>query len=97
MRTSTENHISQAREHQSTDVRQGEQEKCWFRSERFFTVDHQWYFTTREHVDVGPFSSREAAEHALSLFIDCVEKQETTVEHAVLVAKQGNWAVVGFH
>ncbi|MEO0442966.1 MAG: DUF6316 family protein [Pseudomonadota bacterium] len=82
---------------QMTKVRKGEQDKFRFRSDRFFTIDSQWYFTTREGVDVGPFDSRDMAANALTIFIDCVEKQGSTVERAISIAKQGNWAVVGFH
>jgi len=81
----------------SLEVRGEEQDKFWFRSDRFFTADKQWYFTTRENRDVGPYASREDAEHGLELFIDCVEKQKTEVEHAILIAQQGDWAVAMFH
>ncbi|MGH1486064.1 MAG: DUF6316 family protein [Cellvibrionaceae bacterium] len=82
---------------EASETRQGEEDKFWFRSDRFFSVGNDWYFTTREHQDVGPFGSRDDAVHGLELFIECVQKQQTSVEHAISVAKQGDWAVVGFH
>ena len=82
---------------ESTETRRGEQDKFWFRSDRFFSVGNDWYFTTREQRDVGPFGSREDAAHGLALFIECIEQQNTSVEHAISVAEQGDWAVVGFH
>jgi len=32
------------------------------RSERVFGAGGQWYFQTREGIDVGPYPTREAAE-----------------------------------
>ncbi|MFT6388587.1 MAG: hypothetical protein ACJAUP_001970 [Cellvibrionaceae bacterium] len=81
----------------SLEVRGDEQDKFWFRSDRFFNADNQWYFTTRENRDVGPYFSREEAEHGLELFIDCVEKQQAGVEYAVSIAQHGDWAVAMFH
>ncbi len=36
--------------------------KTWFRSERVFNSDGQWYFHTRESIDVGPYESQFDAE-----------------------------------
>lgn len=36
-----------------------------FRSDRFFSSQGEWYFTTREGVTLGPFESRELAQAAL--------------------------------
>ncbi len=36
----------------------------FFRSDRFVQSNGQWYFTTREHLEVGPFLSRHAAVRA---------------------------------
>jgi hypothetical protein len=45
-------------------VRDGEGQKTWYRSERFFHVDGVWLFATREGIDVGPFDSElEAKQH----------------------------------
>jgi hypothetical protein len=33
-------------------VRRDEENKHWFRSDRFIIIDHKWYFTTRENRDV---------------------------------------------
>ena len=34
-----------------------------------FSVGSEWYFTTREGDDVGPFETKQEAEEALSLFL----------------------------
>ncbi len=41
-----------------TSVRKGEECKTWIRSERFFTVDGAWFFSTREGIDVGPYTTK---------------------------------------
>ncbi|MFK7912701.1 MAG: DUF6316 family protein [Pseudomonadales bacterium] len=43
-------------------VRGAEQAKTWFRSERVFLSNNEWYFHTREGVDVGPYPSQFEAE-----------------------------------
>lgn len=77
-------------------TRKGEVAKFWYRSDRFIKIDNQWYFTTRENREVGPFESRAAAEHGLGIFIECICKYESTVEHAISTATQGEWAVTFF-
>ena len=52
-----------------TQIRKGEATSHPFRSERMFSIGHEWFFATREGVDKGPFLSREQAESALSDFI----------------------------
>ncbi len=68
------------------DVREGEVNKFWFRSDRFFSVENNWYFTTREKRDVGPFPNRDDAAQGLSLFIDCRKDPNNDIDHAVSVA-----------
>ncbi|WP_198292182.1 DUF6316 family protein [Teredinibacter turnerae] len=52
------------------NVRRGESEdRVWYRSERFFRADGQWYFSTREGVEVGPYPSRSSAANGLKLYI----------------------------
>lgn len=43
-------------------ARRNEQPKTWFRSDRVFLSNGQWYFHTREGVDVGPYDSQFEAE-----------------------------------
>ncbi len=51
------------------DVRQGESDKIWFRSERYLQIGNDWYFLTRENTQEGPFESRAAAERELNYYI----------------------------
>jgi hypothetical protein len=43
-------------------ARAGERRHTGNRSERVFTSNGQWYFRTREGVDVGPYESQFEAE-----------------------------------
>jgi hypothetical protein len=43
-------------------ARQDEVQRTWFRSERVFLRDGDWYFHTREGVDMGPYQSQFEAE-----------------------------------
>ncbi|AZT82667.1 hypothetical protein EHN06_03410 [Marinobacter sp. NP-4(2019)] len=51
------------------DVRKGEQERNWFRSDRFTTINGQWFFQTREGTFEGPFDSVNEAQMELLLFL----------------------------
>lgn len=54
-------------------LNRGSEELCsYFRCGRFFTVGHEWYVTTREGEDMGPYLYRVEAEIALVKFVaDC--------------------------
>jgi hypothetical protein len=41
-----------------------------FRSGRFFNIDGEWYFATRESPGHGPFIDRASAEEACRRFVD---------------------------
>lgn len=42
--------------------RKDETAKTWFRSERLFRSNAQWFFNTREGIAVGPYQDKFAAE-----------------------------------
>ncbi len=73
--------------------RVGEADKFWFRSNRFFKVETQWYFTTRENLNVGPFVTKKDAVDGLDLFINCIEEQKRDVNYVIEVAKNGERSV----
>jgi len=71
--------------------RDTEESRVWFRSERvFFTGQAQWYFQTREGVDVGPYDSQSEAEIEAGLLKEllsgCVTAQDVkaTIREFVL-------------
>ena len=41
-----------------------------FRTDRYFCASGDWFFTTREDRDFGPFVSREHAEMALTRYLE---------------------------
>jgi hypothetical protein len=43
-------------------IRKNEQPKTWFRCERFYRCNEQWFFHTREGIAVGPYRTRFEAE-----------------------------------
>ena len=44
-------------------------EKYFFQAERFFSANKQWYFSTRDTADHGPFNSRPIAEDELNIYL----------------------------
>lgn len=52
--------------------RLGETGNIPFRSERFFTIADQWYFSTREGFDSGPYTNKERASEGLKRFLKVV-------------------------
>ncbi len=51
------------------EIRCGESGNTHFRTARFFCISGDWYFSTRENLQVGPFSNRDEAEGELMLFL----------------------------
>lgn len=53
-----------------TNPRKGEQDiPITFRTSRFFAIGTDWYFSTREGIDQGPYQSKELAKEAVTEFI----------------------------
>jgi hypothetical protein len=44
------------------EQRRDEEPRVWFRSDRVFRVDEEWFIHTREGIAVGPYSDRFAAD-----------------------------------
>ena len=66
-------------------VRHGEENKSWFRSDRFYHTNEGWWFQTRENTEQGPFSSHHDAEAELSLYIRQINVYETMFEKETLI------------
>ena len=43
------------------------------RSKRFFKLADDWYFITRENINLGPYRSYEQAAQAAATFVDFIE------------------------
>ncbi len=43
--------------------------KNFFKTDRTFLINGQWYYSTREGIDQGPFESKQDAENEIALYI----------------------------
>lgn len=78
------------------NVRNGEADKHWYRSDRFFKANGAWYFTTREQIDIGPFGTVESAAQGLSLFIKNIQSGLSSDKAAAAIAVNGQWATTNY-
>jgi len=46
------------------------EDRHWFRSDRFFTSDGAWFFTTRENANFGPFTRFPDAQQSLRRYLE---------------------------
>lgn len=69
------------------NCRKGENSKTWFRMERFFAIGVDWYVSTREHTNLGPFKSKLAAEQALVRYIIDLKNNRKPASQVVKPAK----------
>ncbi len=42
--------------------RKNERPRAWFRSDRVFSSEGRWYFSTREGIELGPWNSHAEAD-----------------------------------
>ena len=54
-----------------------QQQRTWFRCDRFFNEGTNWYFTTRENTVEGPFSSHSEAETGLMMYLRDMKARES--------------------
>lgn len=80
---------------QEIPTRAGERPRLWYRSNRFFSADGFWYFTTREGIDVGPYDSRRAAERDSERLIRLLGDLETE-EARILTIREYMARPVGY-
>jgi len=65
--------------------RSGETPRVWFRTNRFFSVGGQWYFATRETLDVGPYATRAGAERDALRLLDILRVTRTLPERRLVI------------
>jgi len=57
--------------------RTGDRENThFFRSQRLFAVNDQWYFSTRERLDQGPYATRAEAEQEMLAYTKIFKKHQ---------------------
>lgn len=54
----------------------GDKEKTFFQMERFVSMNGEWFYTTREGEERGPFVSRSDAEGDLISYIRHLDQME---------------------
>ncbi len=67
------------------DGRKNETPKLWFRSDRVFRSDGNWFFYTREGVEVGPYNTQFEAEVESSLLINRLRGEPDMEEHLRII------------
>ena len=73
----------------SIDNRSGEKGEPPIRSDRFFSAQGDWYFSTREGAPIGPFDYKEEAQQGLQDFLEFMQLAEPKTLsrlHAALTA-----------
>jgi len=56
--------------------RNGENGEVPIRSDRFFSAQGEWYFSTREGNPIGPFDDKEEAQQGLHDFLEFMDLAE---------------------
>lgn len=56
-------------------TRTGEFEVTHYRTGRFFCISSEWYFSTRENLQIGPFSNQDDAELELMDFLRHIQQE----------------------
>jgi len=78
------------------EFRRGEEERVWYRFERFYRTSDGWFFTTREGSEVGPFANRHLAENGARIFLDSIRKRHVVGTYASQLAMSGLWATTHY-
>ena len=76
------------------DHRKDEPATPHFRAERFFNSNGLWYFATRENIDVGPYSSRNAAETGadeLARLLELVSRDTDAARRVIAEYQSSVW------
>ena len=79
------------------NIRDGEESKLWFRSDRLFKIVDKWFFSTRDDQDVGPFNSRVEAARALGAFIFCTLNYGKSAGYAISHSLKDEWGTAIVH
>ena len=68
--------------------RKKEEPRTWFRSERVFLADGQWFFHTREGVDVGPYQSQFEAEIEAGMLRELIRERAAKGDASISVIRE---------
>lgn len=56
------------------------------RTDRFFAVNANWFFTTREGAAIGPYTTKFDAQTGLSNFIEFIQKAEDNMRQSFVAS-----------
>lgn len=56
--------------------------KVPLRTDRFFAVNANWFFSTREGAAIGPYTTKTEAQVGLSDFIEFIQKAEDNIRQS---------------
>ncbi len=68
-------------------VRDGEGYRYWYRTDRIFSRDGQWFIQTREGVEVGPYGCEFDAELEATALIEKLARTKTNHTRIILSHK----------
>jgi hypothetical protein len=69
-------------------ARENERPKTWFRSDRVFLSDGNWFFHTREGVDVGPYETQFEAEIEAGMLKELLRERGVESDECILVIRE---------
>ncbi len=79
---------SGAQFHEDQTMREGEAFRLWYRSDRVFLRNNEWYIQTREGIEVGPYACEfDATVEAATLIKKLQEATGDDSERIVLTHK----------
>ncbi|WP_339670260.1 DUF6316 family protein [Dasania marina] len=61
------------------DQRKGESNNSSERAKRFYQIGNEWFFSSREQLQVGPYSSLDEAEMQLNFYLRHVKEDSMAV------------------
>jgi len=67
----------------ATESRKGEDCAIPNRAERFFQLNSDWFFATREGALVGPFTTNESANSGLNDYLDFIRLSKPRVRRVL--------------
>ena len=69
-------------------ARRDEAPKTWFRSDRVFLSDGNWFFHTREGVDMGPYDSQFEAEIEAGMLKELLRERDSRGDSTMAVIRE---------
>lgn len=67
-----------------------------FRISRFYLVGDEYFFSTREEQEIGPFPNKGAAERSAELYCQVISRHGVSRINAAQIAMQGLWASTNY-